>query len=399
LRVHEPIEDSAILTRQQKTYGLFKNKTFSYKKGDVDLFRVNVLIADCELPSVFQFRFRVDYNAASQSRTEYSDVFYLAKYKAGPTSRIPYAKRESLNSGTEPHGHSDSGPSLIKQDFYTDGYYHKSLLAHIVESSVPRDCSSYIKENYWTAVMGDERTPVQVNGFEKPKPEDQPRMHIPGGLHTTWAVFKPSHPRGYRTTGYSDVEIYEGRETKSYKSLLVACNELSRHGSIEEQQEISSFLIDKVNPSVIDVAGVVDTIPLLSFFRNNQSYACLLHLINSGQQLIDKHACDVFTSVRYQKSAGPLLQNVKRARSYSSTSALAALAMNGNEETAKELVSLFEAGHFHSTEVETIAHVLVGISIVSAETIMRDYSISNSVEERRLSYELLKEIRRTRDFR
>jgi len=389
--VLEPIEDTAVLTREQALYRLFCDQVFSYKEGDVDLFRVNVLVADAEGPMVFRFRFEIDYAVGSRRGKAHSQDFYLAKFQKGRTARIPYAK-----SKMSPHTKPDL-PAAVeytaanaipgREEFSTEGSYYRGWQFRTKSKESNADgLAAHIQQNYWAAVMSGNRDETQKKGLSRVPPIEALDT---GGLQTSWVCFKASGDRGYESQVHGEFEIYTGRDTPEYHALAAACARLGEIGTPKQQEAVAQSLIDATQNPTMDTAGVTDTIPLLACFRCKRAFEFLAFLLKCGNTVVEKNAAEVFGSIVYSGARERLLEIVKQPRSYASSAALRALGLNGNEHTAKLIVELYGQERFHPTETEVIAAVVFRSAPAWASQIARDYVAGHSAKQRQLACELL----------
>lgn len=417
----EPIEDTAVLTRGQGLFRLFADRVFSYKDGDVDLFRVNVLVADADQPGVFRFRFRVDYTVGTRRGKANSEDFYLAKFREGHTARIPYAKSRRRRHA-QPHFPAaaetlGAGTIVGREEFSTDGSYYRSrvfraehlpaatmenfaayLLSRWEQDADTDELAAHIQQDHWACVMSGQRDETQRNGFSRVPPTAVPDTSVSmGGLQTRWVAFKPSMGRGYTSQVRGEFEIYTGRDTVEYHALARACARFGETGAQQRQEIAARALVDAAQASNTDAAGVIDTVPLLACFRCEGAFKFLASLLTCGHSVIEKTAIDVFGSIVYSGAREPLLRIVKQPRSYSTSYAVRALAVNGNEATARAIVELYEQGSFHSTETGAIADVIFRSAPAWAHQLVREHAGSGSPEQRRLACELLALIKRHSD--
>ena len=395
LPVLEPIEDTAILSSGQSLCRLFRGKVFSYKDGDVDLFRVNVLISDREEPAVFRFRFRIDYMVGGTTRQTFSEYFYLAKYRSGRTSRIPYSKSRRFQgeaSTSTERAIPDSQAQNETESFLNepeDGTLD-SQPTTLVDDGLA--LVAYVKEHFFEAVMAGERDELQRNGFAKVEQEQNPFSELltkMGGLNTSWVCFKPSGSRGYSSTVYDDVEIYTGNTSKGYNALANACKELARKGEDRQQENIIQFMVEAIRAGKLDVAAVIDSVSLLAGFRRESAYKGLVLLLNCGHTLVEKAVTDVFERVVYPDACLHLMHLLERRPSYSTLGAMRALGPNGNTESAKMILKLYDDGYFPATEVGTIAQVLLHSAPALSRQIVHEYLRSGSIDRRQLAYKIL----------
>jgi hypothetical protein len=256
--------------------------------------------------------------------------------------------------------------------------------------------------------MGGRRDEIQKIGFKR-LPWDGERG---GPFHEVFVPVNPSQGRGYESDGHADVHIYRRRDTKEYDCLLLACRRLAEAGQPDRQKLACEFLIDQLrSPRVIsnpllaflpnaltdrirsrklDVAGVIDTIPLLAFFRNELAFDYLVRFLGVKHDLVlEKVAC-VFNSVRYRKSASGLLAIVKADRSYATLPALGALRLNGHPSFAPEIIDACDGIRLTESDTEGVAQVLVEIAKGEASAFARRHAGSNLPVRRSLAAHILR---------
>jgi hypothetical protein len=405
----EPIEDSAVITRGESKYPLFKDRTLAYRDGEVDLLRVNVRVSDDATPSVFGFRFNVHYTTRSGSeRTAQSDTYYVAKSNHGPTLRIPYEKAPSSQPPTSQELRRVN--PIDREDLWTDGRYYNHLLAFSrCDNSPKQDDYKHLRSSFWNAVMSGKRDEIQENGFKRLPWDGQPG----GAFQEVFVPVNPSQGRGYSSHGHPDVHIYDRRDTKEYDCLLLACKRLADTGPADRQRLACEFLIDKLRwPDVIytnpllaffrnvmidkirspklDVAGVIDTIPLLAFFRNELSCDCLVDFLSVEHEVVLANVAYVFNSVRYRKSANSLLAIVKADRSYATLPALGALRLNGHPSFASEIIDACDGLRLRKDDADVVAEVLVSIAREEAKEFASRNSGNDVLVRRLVAFHILK---------
>jgi hypothetical protein len=378
----EPIEDSAVITRGQSKYPLFRDRALAYKDGEVDLLRVNVLVSDDATPGIFSFRFNVRYTAGSGSeRIAQSDTYYIAKSNHGPTLHIPYEKAPSSQRRTAQE--FDQVRLIDREDLWTDGQYYHQLLEYSQCDGLPeQDDYQYIRSHYWNTVMGGKRDEIQKNGFKR-----LPWDEGPGGVfHEVFVPVNPSHGRGYSCHGHPDVHIYDRRDTKEYDCLLLACKRLADTGPANRQRLACEFLIDQFRRA----SGVIYTNPLLAFFRNELAFDYLVAFLGVEHEVVLANVAYVFNSVRYRKSANSLLAIVKAKRSYATLPALGALRLNGHESFASEIIDACDGTRLREEDTDLVAEVLVAIAKEEAREFARRHSGSDVPVRRLLAFHILR---------
>jgi hypothetical protein len=236
----------------------------------------------------------------------------------------------------------------------------------------------YVRNNYWNAVMGGTRDEIQKTGFR--------RFHTlrPGVFNEVFVPVNPSEGHGYSSEVLGGIQIYLKRDTMEYDCLLRACNRLAESGPADGKRRVGEFLIEtirarsvmptgplfklfsnallkKFHLRKVDVAGVIDTIPLLSFFRNEIVYDYLVDFLSVAHQLVLAQVASIFCSVRYRKAASGLLRIVKSERSYATLPALGGLRLNGQQDFFPDIIEACDGKRLTDEDVDGIAHVLMSI--------------------------------------
>jgi hypothetical protein len=410
----EAIEDSVVISSEHSKYRLFRGKTLAYRSGEVDLLRVSVLTADDSRPCVFMFRFNVYYpDPAGSERVVHSDTHYLANCHAGSFRSVQGEENISDDRQPVPPVEQAYGISgLEREDFWTDGAYYNYLLEYSkCEGLYQQDAYEYLVSNFEVAVVGGSRDDIQKYGFERFKTGGP----TGGPFNEVYVPVNPSQGRGYRSEGHVGINIYDGRDTQEYDCLLLACKNLSETGTAERKVAASRFLINQIqsagrrsarpflpffrNVSVrrsgmpkLDVAGVVDTIALLAFFRNELSYDYLVALLGVEHELVLAKVSVVFNSVRYRKSADPLLAIVRSPRSYATLPALSALCLNGHPTFVSEIIGACDGERLMEDDANFVAEVLIRISEEAAKEFAYSHSASDATMERLLSFHIFRSL-------
>jgi hypothetical protein len=403
LPVLSPIEDSVVFTREKKIYRLFGDNIFAYKKGDVDLFRVNAFVADSETPGIFKFRFRIDYRLKGEKKALLTNAFFLVKFLEGRTNRIPYEKRggrgHAVVADQDPRQMA-SEKKMTKDFAVVNGHLETPAERLVTGMEKCRDesysaDSDYIKHIYLKAIMGGERDALQQKGVlyeneaEDLKAKDQ-------ASRKGYVQARSNQKGKYMIVAYPGFSTYAGSTANSYYCLVSAVINLAKENNLLKQSKMCQFFIDTVSNGAIDSGGFIDTIPLLAVLRNEVCYDFLVSKLGATDNPVIEHQiCTNFGYVKYEKSSAALLKVLKKDN-YARDPALHALGINGNVESAKALISLYHAGGFRETETQALADTLVASALALSIDYVKENANSEEASRKNLSYCLLSSIKKSR---
>ncbi len=402
LPVLEPIEGSVIISRDKSEYSLFGDKMFSYPDGGVDLFRLNVLISDSELPVIFKFRIGAIYSVGSEVDTIISGEQYISKSMVGMTPRIPYEKRDegSMSKLRTPNVNDKIGKRKYNTDAVELERRFEQYIDNILQFS---NCNSMPDTNYvvfikgllWKALMAGERDSLEIFGIlqDEAESEFEEIFGAVGGPNTTWVSYGWSHDKEYNTISYPEYVLYNGRNTVMYECLLLVCEEYFKKTKPAESREVTNFMIEIALQDSMDIAAIYDLIPVLAFSRQDTALEFILNILYHDNHFIRERAVEVFAYIKYEKAKDAIMAILKEVSPYVRETALRALMLQGDESTAREIITLFEDGYFHISELELVAKLVAYISPNYALDLSRSYLTMGSYEKSMIARVVLKELK------
>jgi tetratricopeptide (TPR) repeat protein len=409
--VLEPIEESVVLRTDQTRYPLFRDVSMALKGGEVDLLRVDVIVADEEGPGWYAFCFVVTYAAGGAEEQVESEPLYLVKSCYGQTPRIPVAKRplrassaasqpEAAELGLAEAWAQASEVARQRPDFWM-GPRHRDALLDLAEDSgpPPTDDLKHLKTAFYKTVMEGPRSPLQRFGYE-PVP-----WRTPGGsvMQPVFVPVNPSHGKGYSSTVVGEFIVYQYRDTPEYRRLLGSCYRLSSASPATREAAVS-FLLSQLSKagarpgwwgalfgrrSDLDVAGVVDTLTLLSFLPTKESCRAMLYFLKVERDVVSHHVACIFNRIRYRAAGHDLLRLAIGPESYAMLPSLASLRLNGEAEFFDAILGAWQSKVLPLRTLDTVALVLLDLNAERAEEWAHQHVNDQAEPKHRLAFEIL----------
>ena len=399
--VLDPICDSVVIGRRPQRYPLFTDKVLALKPGEVDLLRVDVRVADDEGPCILAMRFQITFVSGGREEAVQTGEVYLAKSCNGPTLRIPFSKRPELTAArlTPP---PRSSP-LERDDLWSDPRYKVYLLEfNTCDEPPPTNDLKHLVSRYRQVVMGGRRSELQRNGFERAPWADLTNT----SFEPVFVPVNPTDGLGYESTSIAGTIVYERCNTPAYHCLLKTCARLASD-SESDCHAATEFLVSQLmragEPAIrrwiqrtvgatsygLDVAGVVDTMTLLSLFCNHRAYDALVQFLSVDHPLVLHRASQIFSAVRYRKAAEPLLRVLSRPANYATERALAALRLNGEPRFVETIIEVCDGVRVMEGNMDLAAAVVLSLDRERASTFARTHSNAPDPSKRTLAYEIL----------
>jgi len=385
----KPYKDTATVHRDQLDYTLFYDQVFAYEAGKSDLYRVNVKIADAEEPGIYRLRLRVDHTSEGQRSTAYSDSFLIAKYFGGPTDRNVYAKfhpDDAPPRDTRPAAlmYVDGLDTHKLPNLYTTGKYVSQLTAWIpfpIPGLEPPQKTQCNKTEYaspeksdeaiWAALMSGDRKPVQVYGYvldDKPPSEDQLAASDFDQPHGSRSATDQSFRFGVLK---NNIHVYEQRTTAEYECALKMVVDVAIRGEPSYSGRLGELLYEMSERSDLDIAGLLDLMPLLAFIDQARTLSRIADLLASKNVLVQRKATALLEQYRYSPASDRLLNIFLNSPTASKAAAGRALVMCSDDETLKKLMALVLAPNANASTLSAIAPLIVQIAPAEASRLIK----------------------------
>ena len=394
----DPVADSVIIKREIEEYRLFKRQVLRYKPDEADHLRITTVIADDEPPGVYQLHLVIDYQSEDGVHSESTTPFIICKRESGPTKRIPVEKRHGQIRNNKHKSLSDMAKLIFQEkssfsDFQTTGRYHAELeiytdVADLVDDA--RNTESFIKGYQSTVDLKTQTSDelikqanklqglwlVKHTGYlERESFEDLNRQLKPlfgdKWIRQEWRT-DGKYVMYFVVNAYGSMVIYGWNTHPQYRRLMAQAKKLAETLEKTDATKLAAFLAQQIEHPNVSVGGILDTVPLLAYFRNDAAYRCLTKLLTHKNLLVRRRVVDVFASIRYTDAARNLIHILKN-REFDKTNSdvllsspnnshlqiYLALAVNGNNEVYKQMLKLIKTGHIPKMEWRWAAYVLL----------------------------------------
>jgi hypothetical protein len=208
---------------------------------------------------------------------------------------------------------------LSRSDFYSTGENISSLvqsrtsLLHHKKSKCEwtnDTAAPFVLNHGWTALMDGPRNAVQKYGFvvgEKPAPGSVLEQADFGAYESAGNDYYDSKKPMFRGKHSDELEIYESRQTVAYDCVCLTLVSVVTNGSEAESQEVSQYLVNLTSRHDVDVAALLDLMPLLGILDNKLTLSRVTELLKHPDTLVREKACTVLGEYRFQMASPSLL--------------------------------------------------------------------------------------------
>jgi Trypsin-like peptidase domain len=403
-------KDIAVIGQGRSSYPMLNDQVLNYDPGQKDIYRFSVRIADSENPGLFSCRLRLSYSINGQKFETVSDPFWVAKYFGGRTNRNVYSKfhTDIAPSTTLAYGlrHVDGVDSvdrppryfthsLLAQMFHggsrdfdipgirTDRTMEAMMLGPENLKRVPllplpwADGGSY---NYAlshlpSALIEKGRTAVQKFGFTINGARANKEIliafdsdnHSFGGSDHYQSYTNDLNNAG---TVKRVLEVYIGSSTKEYTALQLAVGDTVIMRKAGEVDGLSDALI-RFSHENIDVAAMVDLIPLLAVVNTQASLDRLVDFLRDENPVVQHEAATALRYYRWPNAAAQLWVLAGSSIPYVRDAATSALEMSGTPREAGLLKQEILDSKTTGEKLARLTRVLTALSPATAEGVLK----------------------------